>query len=85
MNPSHVIRFMLWMDLRFKNNLTYLQVLLINASSGDKTFRTNALLGSNSDSVLISKTADKLNLFSGERSLTIKNALSTKLKIKSKW
>ena len=53
--------------------------------NGDKTFRANALLDSGSDSMLISKElADKLNLCSGERSLTITNVMSTKLKIKSK-
>ena len=68
-----------------QNNLTYLQVLPINVSNGDKTFRANALLDSGSDSTLISKTlADKLNLCGGERSLTITNVMSTKLKIKSK-
>ena len=63
-----------------QNNLTYLQVLPINVSNGDKTFRANALLVSGSDSPLISKTlADKQNLCGGESTLTI-----TKLKIKSK-
>ena len=68
-----------------QNNLRYLQVLLINVSNSDKTFRANALLDSGSNSTLISKTlADKLNLCGGERSLTMTNVMSTKLKIKSK-
>ena len=51
----------------------------------DKTFLANALLDSSSDSMLISKTlADKLNLSGGERSPTITNVMSTKLKINSK-
>ena len=62
-----------------------MQALPINVSNGDKTFRANALLDSGSDSTLISKTlVDKLNLCGGERSLTITNKMSTKLKIKSK-
>ena len=65
-----------------QNNLTYLQVLPINVSNGDKNFRANALL----DSTLISKTlADKLNLCDGERSLNITNVMPPKLKIKSKF
>ena len=45
-----------------QSNLTYFQVLLINVSNGDKTFRANALLDSSSDSMLFSKAlADKLN------------------------
>ena len=72
-------------DRNKKNNLTYLQVLPINVSNGDKTFRANTLLDSGSDSKLISKTlVDKLNTCGGERSLTITNVMSTKLKIKSK-
>ena len=68
-----------------QNNLTYLQVLPINVSKGDKSFPANAFLDSGSDSTLISKTLeDKLNLFGGERSLTVTTIMSTKLKIKSK-
>ena len=68
-----------------QSNLTYLQVLPINVLNGDKIFRANVLLDTGSDSTLISKTlADKINLCGGERSLTITNIMSTKLKIKSK-
>ena len=68
-----------------QNNLTYLQVLPINVSNGDKSFPANAFLDSGSDSTLISKTLeDKLNIFSVERSLTVTTIMSTKLKIKSK-
>ena len=53
------------------NNSTYMQILPINLSNGDKTFRANALLDLGSDSTLISKTLpDKLNICGAERSLT---------------
>ena len=72
-------------DREKQNNLTYLQVLPINVSNGDKTFPANALLDSSSDSMLISTTlADKLNLCGGECFLTITNVMSTKLRINSK-
>ena len=61
-----------------------MQVLTINVSNRDNFFCANALLGLGSDPTLISKTADKLNLCGGERSLTITNVMSTKMKIKSK-
>ena len=61
-----------------------MQVLPVNVSNGDKTFPADALLDSGSDSTLISKTADKLNLCGGKRSPTISKVMSTKLKIKSK-
>ena len=52
-----------------------MQILPINVSNGDKTFCSDALLGSGSD---------KLNLCGRESSLTIANVISIKLKIKSK-
>ena len=62
-----------------------MQVLSINVSNGDKTFRANTLLDSSSNSTLISKTlADKLNLCGQKPSLTITNVMLKKLKIKSK-
>ena len=62
-----------------------MQILPINVSNGDKTFCSDALLGSGSDSILISKAlADKLNICGRESSLTIANVISIKLKIKSK-
>ena len=50
-----------------------------------RTFCSNALLGSGSDSILVVKTlADKSNLCGGESSLTIANVILIKLNIKSK-
>ena len=47
-----------------------------------RTFCSNALLGSGSDSILVSKTlADKLNLCGGESSLTIANVILIKLNL----
>ena len=64
-----------------ENNSTCFQILPINVSKGDKTFLSNALLGSGSYSILISKTlADKLNI-----SRTIANVILIKLKSKSKF
>ena len=62
-----------------------MQVLPINVSNGDKTFRANTLLNSCSNSTLISKTlGDKLKLCGQKPSLTITNVMLKKLKIKSK-
>ena len=59
-----------------------MQILPINVSNGDKTFCSDALLASGSDSILISKVlADKLNLCGRESSLTIANAISIKSKL----
>ena len=67
------------------NTATYLQVLLLTVSYGDKELSVNALLDSGSDSTLKSKSlADYLNLSGQGREIQFSNAISSTTKIKSK-
>ena len=66
-----------------KNTTTYLLVLSLAVSCGDKELSVNALLDSGSDSTLISKSlADFLNL--SRQEIQFSNAVSPTTKIKSK-
>ena len=68
-----------------EKGVMHLQVLPINVSNREKTFRLNTLLDGGSDSILISKTlADKLELPGNDLSLTVTNVLLIKSEISSK-
>ena len=65
------------------NTTTYLQVLPITFSYGDKEISVNALLYSGSDSTIISKSlADYVNLSRQEREIQVSNAVSSMTKVK---
>ena len=70
-----------------KHNLsvTYLHVLQIYVSNGDVSLKVNALLGSGSDSTLVTKTlADKIKLEGKLQILTLSNAVCSSTKTISK-
>ena len=70
-------------NLHQNNTTTYLQVLPITFSYGDKEISVNALLYSGSDSTIISKSlADYVNLSRQEREIQVSNAVSSMTKVK---
>ena len=69
-----------------KSNLyTYLQVIPITVSNGEKSIEVNALLDTGSDTTLIkSSLASKLNLSGKSQTMRISNVLTKKQSIESK-
>ena len=67
------------------NEHTYLQVIPITVSNGEKSFKVNALLDTGSDTTLIkSSLASKLNLSGKSQTMRISNVLTKKQSFKSK-